>query len=340
VEPLGIYTLANDRVYDQLIALLNSIRVNIDASIPICVIPFDQHIERVQKEVDIRPNITLFRNSESINRWEKFAHEFVESHPEAQKSRESHPRWYRGKLHRKFAAFDGIFEKFVFFDCDSLAMKPVTAVFEKLEMFDFVFDDWENAKSQSQAALNIQLIQSTGLFTESQIRPALHCSSFWGSKHGIFGIEELANLQDKITNQGEAAWVNNQGWWDDAFLFNYMTLRSERPLFNFTLSSDGKDRTGNCANSDPFVNVNQVLYNQEGLKPIHRIHYMGYSSTEFTRLVQGEDVDIRYRDIFLHYRFLENPEQCPLILKKPSFWKKTSRRFNRIIKKISSYYGL
>lgn len=334
-EEFGIYTLANDIVYDQLVALLNSIRTNVDSSIPICIIPYDQRLEKVKKEIDLRPNVSLFPNSASINRWENFAREFVASHPEAKKSRESHPRWSQGKLHRKFTAFDGPFQKFVFFDGDSLAMKSVTDIFDKLETFDFVFDDWEYVKSQSKAALNIPLIESTGQFSESQIRPKLHCSSFWGSKQGIFDVEELANLQEKITKQGEASWVSNHGWWDDAFLFNYMTLRSERPLFNFTLSPNGQDRTGNCANSDPFVNVDEVLYNQEGLKPIHRIHYMGYSSIDFTRLCQGEDVDIRYRDIFLHYRFLEHPEQCPSVLKQPSLLKKTSRLFNKVMKKVS-----
>ncbi|MEH2009413.1 hypothetical protein [Nostoc sp.] len=98
-------------------------------------------------------------------------------------------------------------------------------------------------------------------------------------------------------------------WWDDAFLFNYMTLRSNRSLFNFTLSPNGADRTGSCANADPFVNINNVLYNQDGLKPIYRLHYMSYSSRDFTRLCQGQDINIRYRDKFLQYPFLKQPEK-------------------------------
>lgn len=334
VQPFGIYTLANDAIYDQLIALLNSIKANVDPNIPICVIPFDQRLERVKEEINSRPNVTLFQDQSSIDRWENFARQFASVHPEAKRSKQSHPRWYKGKLHRKFVAFDGPFEQFIFFDGDSLAMKPVTEVLARLKTYDFVFDDWEHAKSREHAALNIPLIEATGMFTESEIRPKLHCSSFFGSKRGIFGIEELAILQERITAQGEAAWVNSPGWWDDAFLFNYMTLRSDRSLFNFTLSPNGQERTGNCANRDPFITINQVLYNEQGLKPIHRIHYMGYSSTDFTRLCQGEDVDIRYKDIFLYYRFLEQPEQKPLVLKSPNFLTKTSRLFHRATKKL------
>jgi hypothetical protein len=35
----GIYTLANDVVYDQLVALLNSIEANVSPNIPVCIIP-------------------------------------------------------------------------------------------------------------------------------------------------------------------------------------------------------------------------------------------------------------------------------------------------------------
>ncbi|MBW4452507.1 MAG: hypothetical protein KME55_07310 [Nostoc indistinguendum CM1-VF10] len=88
-----------------------------------------------------------------------------------------------------------------------------------------------------------------------------------------------------------------------------MTWKSNFPLFNFTLSPNGQDRTGNCANSDPFVNIDNVLYNQDELKPIHCIHYMNYSSSDFAHLSQGEDVKICYRDEFLYYRFLKEPQK-------------------------------
>ncbi|MEO0684736.1 MAG: Npun_R2821/Npun_R2822 family protein [Cyanobacteria bacterium J06649_11] len=334
MKNFGIYTLANDIVFDQLVALLNSIEANIDSSIPVCIIPFDNRLNRVKQEISLRPNVTLFEDESSIERWENFACRFASVHPKALKTKQLHPRWYRGKLHRKFVAFDGPFEQFVFFDADSLAMKPIEDIREKLQTYDFVFDDWEHAKSENQAALNIPLIEATGMFTESQIKPLLHCSSFFGSKRGIFNAQELNLLLDRITEEGEAAWVNGQAWWDDAFLFNYMTLRSGRSQFNFTLSPDGNDRCGNCANADPFVAIDNVLFNQEGLKPIHRIHYMGYPSIDFTRLSKGEDVDIRFKDIFLHYRFLRQPQQKPLLLKRPSFQLKVSRLMERVFKKI------
>ena len=331
----GIYTLANDHVYDQLVALLNSIEVNIGLDIPVCLIPFDRQLERVKQEVALRPNVSLFTDWDAIHRWETFAQDVIAAHPSAIATNFSHPRWCHGHLHRKFAAFDGEFDKFVFFDGDSLAMKPIDDIFGKLDRYDFVFDDWEHAKSTAKAALNIPLIETTGQFSEDEIREKLHCSSFFGSKRGLFERATLQKLKDRLINDQEISWVNGNGWWDDAFLFNYLTLSNDRTLFNFTRSKNGHERTGNCANADPFVAV-EVLYNQQGLKPIHRIHYMGYSASEFKRLCEGEDTGICYQDTFLSYRFLKQPDKKPKLLRKRNFFKAIAQQLKRIGGKISA----
>lgn len=330
----GIYTLANDVVYDQLVALLNSIEANVNPDIPVCVIPYDERIDRVKQELHSRPNVTLFENWDSIQRWEEFAHQVWAAHPRTSQTRLSRPKWYQGHLQRKFAAFDGLFDKFVFYDADSLAMKPLNDVFEKLDNYDFVFDDWEHVKPEPVAALNISVIESFGLYKEADIRPKIHCGSFFASKRGFFDATELSRLKEQLIEKREVEWINGHGWWDDVFLFNYLTLRCDRPLFNFTLSPNGQDRTGNCADADPFVNVDNVLYNEQGLKPIHRLHYMNYSSRDFARLCNGEDVDIRYKDVFLSYRFFKQPELKPTELKSPSLFVKSNRNLQTVLQKI------
>lgn len=338
MESHGIYTLANDIVYDQLVALLNSIDVNVSPDIPICIIPYDERVSRVQQEVLARPNVKLYDNWDSMQRWEDFAHQVWAAHSKAKQTSRSGSGWYKSHLQRRLAAFDGPFENFVYYDADSLAMKPLDDVFKKLNTYDFVFDDWEHAKPSPVAALNISIIEESGLYQEADIRPKLHCGSFFGSKRGFFDATELSLMKERLIEQGEVEWINGHGWWDDAFLFNYMTLRCDRPLFNFTLSPNGQDRTGNCADADPFVNIDNVLYNQEGLKPIHRLHYMNYSSSKFTRLSQGEDVNIRYQDVFLYYRFFKQPEQKPSSLKPPSILSQTNRNIQKVIQKLKKVY--
>lgn len=334
MESFGVYTLANDVVYDQLVALLNSIEVNISPDIPICIIPYDQRLHRVKQEVNSRNNVILYDNWEVIQRWEEFAHQVWATHPREMWSKASRPNWYKGHLQRKFVTFDGIFDQFVFYDCDSLVMKPVNDVIDKLETYDFIFDDWEHIKPRSVAALDIATIEASGMYMEANIRPKLHCSSFFGSKRGLFNTEELAVMKQRLIAEREVEWINGKGWWDDAFLFNYMTLRCDRSLFNFTLSPNHQDRTGNCANADIFVNLNNVLYDKNELKPIHRIHYMSYSPDDFARLCQGEDIDICYREEFLYYRFLKQSEQEPKQLKPPSMFSKNHKLFSKAMKKM------
>jgi len=330
----GVYILANDVVYDQLVALLNSIEVNAGKDMPICIIPYNNMLERIKKYILPYKNIRLFEDSDAIDKWDAFFEEVWAAYPRRIYQRWSRPWFYKGKTGRAMVAFDGPFDRFVYCECDNLVMKPMDDVFEKLNNYDFVFDDWEHTKPTPVAALNIPLIEKTGLFSESDIRPKFHCGSFFGSKKGIFNNDELARYKDLLLNKREFEWVNSHGWWDFVFLFNYLTLRSGRPLFNFTLSPDNKDITGNCANADPFVNINNVLYNQGRLKPIHRIHYMGYPGILFTRLCRGECVDIRYKDVFLHYRFLKEPEDRPRDFVKPSRITIVKRFMQKIIKKI------
>ncbi|QIZ72531.1 Npun_R2821/Npun_R2822 family protein [Oxynema aestuarii] len=313
----GIYILANDVVYDQFVALVNSIEANVSPDLPICVIPYNDRLELIQKEIQFRPQLSLFENWEAMRRWDEFARDIWAAHSVAQQH-QSHSDWYGGNLQRRLAAFEGDFDRFVYYDCDSLAMKPLDRVFERLDRWDFVFDDWEHQKPTPVAALNIPLIEKTGRYTEAEIRPKLHCGSFFASKRGLFDAAAIAQLKTRLIDGGEIEWINGRGWWDDAFLFCYLTLPRDRSVFNFTLSDTPYERTGNCADSDPFVNIDNILYNEQGLKPIHRIHYMNYPSIYFNRLSQGENLNIPHQDVFLHYRFLKHPEAKPKELKTPS----------------------
>lgn len=338
MESKGIYTLANDAVFDQLVALLNSIEVNVSPNIPVCVIPYDDRLEKVKQEISTRENVTLFENKNALEVWDNFVNQLWEAHSRAKDSKKSRPGWYQGFVHRKFAAFDGEFEKFVFFDGDSLAMKPLDDVFEKLDEYDLVFNDWEHKKPREVTELDLSVIEKITGLTEEEIRPKLHCDSFFGSKKGLFSVEKLEELKKRAIERAEIEWVSGRSWWSSSGLFSYMTFPGNPKMFNFTRSPNGEERTGNCADADPFVNIDNVLYNEEGLKPLHRIHYMNYSSADFARLSRGEDADIRYKDIFLHYRFLKQPELKPKELKPPSFWEKTNRKMQKAMKKIKKIY--
>src|SRR6476469_3053516 len=56
----GIYILANDVVFDHLVALFNSLEVNGAKNIPVCIIPYDDRMKKVRVEIATRHNVTLF----------------------------------------------------------------------------------------------------------------------------------------------------------------------------------------------------------------------------------------------------------------------------------------
>ena len=68
----GIYTLANDVVCNQLVALLNSIELHAP-ELPVCVIAYDYQLKRVREAIASRPNVTLLDDAALFSRWEDFS---------------------------------------------------------------------------------------------------------------------------------------------------------------------------------------------------------------------------------------------------------------------------
>jgi len=334
MKKCGIFTLANDAVYDQLVALLNSIEKNIGTHLPVTIIPYNDSLDKVRHEVDARSNVSLFEKKSVLEKWDDFVNEVWQAHPRARAPKRTRPGWYKGFVHRKFAAFEGDFERFIFFDADSLAMKPVDDVFQKLDEYDLVFNDWEHAKRRDIPEIIPQKLAEVVNCTVDELYPQLHCDSFFGSKHGLINDETLAQLKHFLVHENGIECVRDRCWWSSSGLFSLITVKEGYSLFNFTQSANPQERTGNCADADPFVSIDGVLCNEEGLKPIHRIHYMNYSSIDFARLSKGEVVDIRYSDTFLSYRFLKAPLDKPRELKRAGSLKVFLRKLEKIINKV------
>jgi hypothetical protein len=93
-----------------------------------------------------------------------------------------------------------------------------------------------------------------------------------------------------------------------------------------------EERTGCCVTSPHFEALDNILYDKE--KRLTYIHYIGLSSSLFTRLCSGENLDFPYRDIFLHYRYLYEPSQRPVFTDSPksyqppapTFWQKVTSK--------------
>ncbi len=308
---IGIYTLANDVVYDHLVALLNSIEVNAGEKIPVCVIPYDDRLDKVRAEVAARDNVTLLDNPASIAYWEDFATQAWKSHRKAQKvwQEKAWPVVYALGMHRKFCCFDGPFEKFIYFDADTLLMGPLDSFYQKLDNYDWVANDFQY-KSDVNYVFDCSNENIGKIFNSEQIHSQIFCAGWFASKKRVFDSFK-ENLLEKL-KAGEAEAMSLRG--TDQPLFNYMVLRSGIPFYNFAYD-DLANTTGNHWSSK-FDVVDNVLYDKG--RRLTYLHYMSISSSKFTQLCAGVDVDIPYKDVFLHYRYLKSPESRPKSFTSPS----------------------
>jgi hypothetical protein len=96
-------------------ALLNSIDVVLGKETSVCVYPFDDQTQRIAAEIAKRPNVFIYDDQESINRWDQF---MLSAAPE--RLNRSKSRLYGA--HRRFCAFDGPFYKFIYLDADTMVI--------------------------------------------------------------------------------------------------------------------------------------------------------------------------------------------------------------------------
>lgn len=301
----GIYILGNDVVYDQVVALLNSIEANAGRKIPICIIPYNDRLDKVREEIAARDNVTLFENSAAITYWDNFATHIWKNYPRAQKTwREwGFSDLYELPMHRKFCAFDGPFDKFIYFDADTLLMGPIDYVYEKLDSYDWVVNDFQY-KSDLKYIFDgsPELLQQ--VFNQEKLQSQIFCAGWFASKKHIFPQDMLVDILNKL-EAGEADVMALVA--PDQSLFNYMVLRSRISYYNFAYH-ECENATGNHWSSN-FDVVDNILYDQE--RRLTYLHYMSIGASTFTQLCAGENVNIPYRDVFLHYRYLTSPEQRP-----------------------------
>jgi Mannosyltransferase putative len=309
----GIYTLANDVVYDQLVALLNSIEANAGREIPVCIIPYDDRLDQVKAEIATRKNVTLFDDSVSMNYWDNFATTVWKNYPRAQKSwrEQGLSELYRLPMHRKLCALDGNFEKFIYFDADTLLMSSIDYIYEKLDNYDWVNNDFQYTSDLKYIFDGSpDLIKQ--IFPDEKLQSYVFCAGWFGSKQKVFSQSTLAYLLDKLIS-GESDIMALTG--PDQSLFNYMVIRSGISYYNFAYH-EVERTTGNHWSSN-FDVIDNVLYDKG--RRLTYLHYMTIRSSTFTELCQGKDRYLPYRDIFLHYRYLKSPEQRPKSFKSPSF---------------------
>jgi hypothetical protein len=299
----GICTLANDYVFDQLVALLNSIDVILGSETPVCIYPFDDQTQRITNEIAKRPNVFLYDDQESINRWDQF---MLAAAPE-RLNRSKH-RLYGA--HRRFCAFDAPFDKFIYLDADTVVMNSLASVFEKLDNYDFIVYDFQ-FKDVSKI-YNTNSPKLLEIFEQKRIDTEIFCSGFYGAKRGIFNREQRDWLISRLQS-GEAEILYDGA--GEQPLLNYMVMRSNLAIYNFAQQLPDSEKTGCSATSKHFEEREHILYDKGNR--LTYLHYIGVPPNINQAVCAGENIEFPYRDLFLYYRYLHEPDKRPVFKKPP-----------------------
>ncbi len=299
----GICTLANDTVYDQLIALLNSIEVILGSNTPVGIYPFDEEIQQIQAEIANRPNVFLYEDIASIQRWDKF----MES---AAPERLNRQKFRLYGAHRRFCAFDGPFERFIYMDADTLVMNSLDAVFDKLNELDFVVYDFQFTDPTK--VYNFSSPKLLEVFDKNRINSEIFCSGFYASKQGLFEQNTREGLLAQLQS-GEAE-ILYEGAGEQPLL-NYMVMKTGMNSYNFAYSLPDGEKTGCSVTSKHFEVQDNILYDKGNR--LTYIHYIGVPPDLIRRVCAGENIEFPYRDLFLHYRYLREPLKRPIFAQAP-----------------------
>ena len=325
----GIYILANDVVYHQVVALLNSIEVNVGKQFPICIVPYDDQLENIRQELKTRDNVTLFDDLEAISRWEDFATQLWQTHPTAMKTwqQQGIKGISRMGLHRRLAIFDGPFDKFIYLDADTLILNSLDVFFQTLNHYDWVVYDFQYLDPTH--VYNVNSPRLTEVFPPPRLSSEIFCSGLFASKRGVFDEQRRNWLLSQLqAGEAEVLYMSSH----DQTILNYMVMRSEISSCNLSRHLSANEVTGCCVTSPHFQEQDYILYDQG--KRLTYLHYIGLSAHFFNSICAGENIDFPYRELFLHYRYLHEPENRPQFTTKPIAYNQPPSLATRLLRKL------
>ena len=299
----GIYLVANDKVIENAITLLKSIRYY-DAEVPVCLIPFNEDYHKVAAAL-AKYGVEIFPELQFIDNFtnkiaEIFDRDFLA---------------LPNKM-RKFVLWFGPFDQFLYIDTDIIVFEKIANVLDYLTNFEFVCCDYHYKNRKLNDVFSL-LVLEKAIFSQNQLQDVFN-SGFWASKKGIFSQEKLYELLKECAQHRE--YFDFSAKTTDQPILNYIILKSTQNRLNLVKLSDKEP--GSWAGSKHFQEKNHILY--DGEKPLRYLHWAGMP------MIPGG----AYREIWEYYRYLgeTKPTDVSLTKKSLNWWQKL---VNKIKKKES-----
>jgi hypothetical protein len=276
----GIYILANDRVYEETRAFLNSVRTyNKDTDV--VLIPFDQDMSRVSALLSEDPHGHVLRDMELVDR-------------QAAELRKALGRNWPRRInrHRTHLCWFGPLERFLYLDIDMVVFRDMERVLSYLTGNDLVWCDHQFRKG-------LRFVFSEKALEEGVVRKneleLLFNGGFWASRKGLFSFEEYLDVLRFCGRKRELLDMSSGG--SDQPILNMLALKlidNGRKL-NLAALEGGGFSAGSWAGSDHFIRRDHKLFDPERGEELAYLHWAGI------KIRRG----CPYWDIWEYYRGLE-----------------------------------
>lgn len=305
----GVYFSANDAVYDWAVAFLNSFRAH-NPSLRLLLIPFNDHYDRLlrlQSRYHFEPwTDPAFAPLEAIGRAFELGHT------------PTGPYWFR-----RYAAFWGPLERFMYLDARQLVLADLTPTIAALDEYNFDFLHYDCAVDQ---------VYAPGPLRQSllhQGRGRGFNSGRWASRRGLFTLDEFENLAATALTQRDQLNPRNT---DQAFI-NYCC--DHQPVRYAHLA----EVTGGIAHT-AWARQPGAIYRQDG-----RYHLWDYGGQDHKKQLillhwAGYRLDSRmpHRRLFDHYALAGRPRAekvrwhlrhaVDALWRQPFTWVRQNRQVN------------
>ena len=295
----GIYIIANDKVTDHAIALLNSIRLH-DKETPIVMIPYDDNYHNIAETLNQYYGVQVYEDLEFIDRLSNKLHETFGG-----------KFFARPNQFRKQACWFGQFDEFLYIDTDIVVFEKIADNLNYLAHTDFINCDYQHLGGIKNV-FSTQVFEDK-VFTQEEVKDIFN-GGFWGSKKNLVSEQDLYEVFTECAEHPEYFDFSEKT--SDQPIINYMLLKRIKNRFNI-VRREGQ-APGNWAGTPHFQlkqGQDNILIDPTVNQQLQYLHWAGI------RIQPG----CPYWETWEYYRNL-NPEIPPAYFPAPiqkNQWQKT-----------------
>ncbi|MEL7141843.1 MAG: Npun_R2821/Npun_R2822 family protein [Cyanobacteria bacterium J06643_4] len=273
----GVYIVANDKVKENAIALMSSLR-QFDPDIPVYLIPFNDEHQAVATQLAELYDVHCFPDLGFLDEL-------------TQKIGDIFPRDFLALPNkmRKLAAWFGPLDEFLYIDTDILFFTPVTETLAYLDKADFIWCDYHYKRGLEDVFTDVVLEQN--IFSPEALEDVFN-SGLWGSKKSALSLDRLYEILAECAAHREYFDFSNGT--TDQPIMNYLVLSAIPKRLN--IAKHNPAEAGSWGGSSHFEQRGDRLF--DGEVPLRYLHWAG------TPMRTGGP----YRSLWEHYRYLHDPE--------------------------------